>query len=539
MTASEFSSVMDNTVTTHSNNSLDIRNQSQVQSNTINNTPRNGTPTNMKGKVVPLGSQTAVADLLAMLDETSFSNISDYYQPHDFLINSSNDNNTSSFHQIIQGTSEEPTEDLSPRNILRNDIPIEMGLNIDAPLLITTPTKFDDTMSTSLSNSEHNTGLNIANQGYINPYLLNNDNISDFVDNGILGDDIKSSLIDEFEISPQHPQFSSDRRMSSVATSIIPGQDYSRNSISHQIDFWHLPNEKFKTSSLSLQKESSVSQSTTDNNDNIDLMNTFKKSPRLGSLSTGTSNFKIDNELTKLLNNYNLSFTQSPTPSSTNGGRIRAGSLNPALKSNNSILESKRVLKQRASMSLVDGNNQEILVKLYGDMMGHNSKEKLPNSWENAVVSDEDEDESAINRINGIIPQKHLISPAMLDNTSYDLGTRNISIISTSNQLTSIANPGFQQLKKKRSTFLKPRNTKSTSPLDEDEKPFKCQECPKAFRRSEHLKRHIRSVHSTERPFHCLFCDKKFSRSDNLSQHLKTHKKHGDIKELPPLRRTV
>lgn len=75
-------------------------------------------------------------------------------------------------------------------------------------------------------------------------------------------------------------------------------------------------------------------------------------------------------------------------------------------------------------------------------------------------------------------------------------------------------------------------NNRSITPMsasDEDAKPFKCKECTKAFRRSEHLKRHIRSVHSSERPFACMFCEKKFSRSDNLSQHLKTHKKHGDF----------
>lgn len=62
-----------------------------------------------------------------------------------------------------------------------------------------------------------------------------------------------------------------------------------------------------------------------------------------------------------------------------------------------------------------------------------------------------------------------------------------------------------------------------------EDKPFQCSECTKAFKRSEHLKRHIRSVHSNERPFACTLCEKKFSRSDNLSQHLKTHKKHGDF----------
>ncbi|EGV64193.1 zf-C2H2 Zinc finger, C2H2 type [Yamadazyma tenuis] len=60
---------------------------------------------------------------------------------------------------------------------------------------------------------------------------------------------------------------------------------------------------------------------------------------------------------------------------------------------------------------------------------------------------------------------------------------------------------------------------------DETGKPFPCPECNKQFKRSEHLKRHIRSVHSNIRPFHCKYCEKQFSRSDNLAQHLKTHYK--------------
>ncbi|CCH62567.1 hypothetical protein TBLA_0H02830 [Henningerozyma blattae CBS 6284] len=71
--------------------------------------------------------------------------------------------------------------------------------------------------------------------------------------------------------------------------------------------------------------------------------------------------------------------------------------------------------------------------------------------------------------------------------------------------------------------------TNTTPNVSAINKPFKCDTCGKNFRRSEHLKRHIRSVHSMERPFSCDICLKKFSRSDNLSQHLKTHKKHGDI----------
>lgn len=58
------------------------------------------------------------------------------------------------------------------------------------------------------------------------------------------------------------------------------------------------------------------------------------------------------------------------------------------------------------------------------------------------------------------------------------------------------------------------------------ERPFVCEffGCKRAFKRQEHLKRHIK-MHTGERPFKCLFpgCQKSFSRSDNLNSHYKTH----------------
>ncbi|KAG2194956.1 hypothetical protein INT46_004410 [Mucor plumbeus] len=74
----------------------------------------------------------------------------------------------------------------------------------------------------------------------------------------------------------------------------------------------------------------------------------------------------------------------------------------------------------------------------------------------------------------------------------------------------------------------------SNSPSIAGQKVFTCKhdDCGKVFKRSEHLKRHVRSIHTLEKPFECPYqsCSKRFSRSDNLNQHIRIHRHTGKEK---------
>ncbi|KXN86219.1 Transcription factor steA [Leucoagaricus sp. SymC.cos] len=62
---------------------------------------------------------------------------------------------------------------------------------------------------------------------------------------------------------------------------------------------------------------------------------------------------------------------------------------------------------------------------------------------------------------------------------------------------------------------------------DEWKRMFVCEVagCGKCFVRGEHLKRHVRSIHTHDKPHPCPYegCDKSFSRRDNLGQHVRIH----------------
>ncbi|XP_055912441.1 zinc finger protein 845-like [Eupeodes corollae] len=92
--------------------------------------------------------------------------------------------------------------------------------------------------------------------------------------------------------------------------------------------------------------------------------------------------------------------------------------------------------------------------------------------------------------------------------------------------------------------------TTAPTPVDDDEKPFKCQMCSYATTQSGYLRRHMRThtgerphkcsycdkafaerkrlvshtrSHTGERPFKCTYCDASYARNDNLKYHLRTH----------------
>ncbi|CCF56514.1 hypothetical protein KAFR_0B02160 [Kazachstania africana CBS 2517] len=96
-------------------------------------------------------------------------------------------------------------------------------------------------------------------------------------------------------------------------------------------------------------------------------------------------------------------------------------------------------------------------------------------------------------------------------------------VATTTDEATSQDNkPALKNKKSGISDTPKIRGRKP-SLLDDGTKQFSCEYCDRRFKRQEHLKRHIRSLHICEKPFHCHICDKHFSRSDNLNQHIKTH----------------
>ncbi|KAF9183122.1 hypothetical protein BGZ51_004229 [Haplosporangium sp. Z 767] len=110
--------------------------------------------------------------------------------------------------------------------------------------------------------------------------------------------------------------------------------------------------------------------------------------------------------------------------------------------------------------------------------------------------------------------------------SSLDLGTAMVPYpSSTSISSVSSQPPSHSSTANSNAT---PKQRRASLSPDATGRLFTCifGDCGKLFKRSEHLKRHVRSVHTLEKPFRCpvQHCTKKFSRTDNLNQHIRVHR---------------
>ncbi|CAI4046209.1 hypothetical protein SUVZ_11G1510 [Saccharomyces uvarum] len=392
------------------------------------------------------------------------------------------------------------------------------------------------------------------------------------------------SILEDFVSSEEAFRFMPDtgsdaRRYSEVVTSSFPSMTDSRNSISHSIEFWNLNHKNNNNRKPTQQiipedatterRDSTISPTTTANNPDP----TFKL---------------LDHNVSQVLNGYSMDFSKDSgisKPRNTSFSSHRISNNGKNTKHQRASLPLIHDIESFANDAVMT-NPLSDSASFFSEENDDDAFAKVNyNSLDAAAMSTYDNNVDPFNILKSPTQDQQFIKPSMMlsDNASaaaklatsgvdnvnttpafqrksYDISMNTSFKLLPTNHIHHAAQHHQQQstkqasvspnLRRRKSSSIalsptisnnnnngkdavQPRKRKSIATIDQNSydknKPFNCKDCEKAFRRSEHLKRHIRSVHSAERPFACMFCEKKFSRSDNLSQHLKTHKKHGDF----------
>ncbi|RLV94588.1 Zinc finger protein MSN4 [Spathaspora sp. JA1] len=202
------------------------------------------------------------------------------------------------------------------------------------------------------------------------------------------------------------------------------------------------------------------------------------------SVSTPQFDFKVDDEFSQAISSW------------LNGGWVE--NLNPEIMNTNPIKKNSRIYNN------IKGRRNSIQPQVQ-------------------VIQQVPQQDPPQQQVQGVQMQ---VSQQIMDSMSYT-STPNTSPIVSSDDEDKTKKKSNKKRRKSVATIDPLATSPAISPTstndDKNASAFPCMECEKQFKRSEHLKRHIRSVHSNIRPFHCKYCEKKFSRSDNLAQHLKTH----------------